>query len=199
MSQDKSIVVPVETEIPNIYAHLIGDELSSEEHMPKECIKLIKESNLASGVNPGYTTVELVTRKRIRIYHKESFVKRLKIEILPEGGLVVVKGFSKFEGVEDDDIMNGFSVPQCGFSDEDVIAGLGDKFRKGVDKLKLYDVNTLNFCQPIVVMPRGKIREIYEDDDIDLLANHLYLPTTEVYRIKNNIHPDGCRCKKCKS
>ena len=61
-----------------VYASVLGDEKSLKLRSDDHIVKMVKERNSA-GKN-GYTTVEILTKKRLRIYHEETYNKKPKIE-----------------------------------------------------------------------------------------------------------------------
>lgn len=133
----------------------------------------------------GYTEVEIVSTKRIKIYHKEDFDSKPYVEHVEDK----CPGFSWVYKLSRD-CKNGYDL----ISDDDFKAM---PKQAGLDGYKLTS-SPLTFG--IVVMPKDKIKNSYtEGDDLDELCDYLCCPFSiknALKKVKN--HPDGCRCKKCK-
>lgn len=192
------------TQPKNIRAYLIGDE-TSEENMNEEAIELISDSNKKG--SSGYTIVELVTRKRVRFYHEDSFNKTPKITIREHPNrknqkLISYKGFMKRDDMNDEIIDNGCSFygPEglCDDGEELIEETVKDQVSKG-EFVKKRKYSHDYIVQPIVVIPKEKIRKTtYEEHEFQEFEDYLYDPVIleDAYKISKK-HPEGCKCKKC--
>lgn len=110
----------------------IGDEKSKK--MEKKFKNLIRTRNM--GNDDGYTEVTLISKKKVRIYHEETFIKAPNIIL--QGNNVYFNGFIPLDENGDKEDEGGYFYSQ-GPYDEEMTEKIRNIFCDTSDKkLKFY-------------------------------------------------------------
>lgn len=155
-----------------VHANVIGDTTSPNETMSIPVKEFI--NNRITSLNPNekpYTVVEIITKKRVRIYHEETIDKTPTVTVSGED--IEYKGFVPYEYEEQEYCTN---PPDCTILKRDIDNALANTLKSNEFINDEWDIDYHQY-QPIVIMPKADIDKIYiEGDNLEELQNRLYTP-----------------------
>ncbi len=164
-------------------------ELGDENTKEGMCDNVKNELKKRKG---GFMEVEVITKKKLLVYFKEEFNFDKEIVSKEDGKYADLRVVYQ--------TAPGCALDELVIDEEDMSVHLTEKDRetwKGVEMTFGYED-----YRAIVVMPKEEIKKTYtEGENLDELRNYLVVPmnlTNAFKRRTVKVHPDGCRCKKCK-